>query len=93
MRYASEPLISGYVSPENLAALAGSAVVTAVRRGEGVVIRIVDDPAFRGIWYGTEKLLANALFFGPAIKSTAALSRFGVREDAGARPAAAEGQH
>ena len=35
---------------------------------------MVDNPNFRGVWYGTNKLFANALFFGSAIKSTSSIS-------------------
>ena len=62
--YAPEPLLSGYISKANLEPLAGSAAVVAERFGRGAVICILDDPNFRGFWFGTNKLLLNALFFG-----------------------------
>ena len=49
------------------------AVVCATRMGRGSVIRIVDNLNFRGVWYGTNKLFANTLFFGGLIKRTRAL--------------------
>ncbi len=70
VRYAEAPLLAGYVSPENLARLAGTPAVIATRVGRGLVVRMVDDPAFRGVWYGTEKLLLNAVFFGPVVERT-----------------------
>jgi hypothetical protein len=36
----------------------------------GHVILFTDNPVFRGHWLGTEKLLANAILFGPLIKPT-----------------------
>jgi hypothetical protein len=62
--------LAGYASPANLAKIAGSAALVAGRVGEGTLVRFADDPAFRGIWYGTEKLLANALFFGSLVERT-----------------------
>jgi hypothetical protein len=38
--------------------------------GSGRVIFFTDNPVFRGHWLGTEKLLANALFFGPLVSSS-----------------------
>jgi hypothetical protein len=70
LRYAERPLLAGYVSPENLGLLGGTPAVIATRLGRGVVIRMVDDPVFRGFWLGTAKLLSNAIFFGPVIEET-----------------------
>jgi hypothetical protein len=33
---------------------------------------MVDDPNFRGFWYGTNKLFLNALFFGSVVEATPA---------------------
>lgn len=68
--FGSEPLLAGYASEANVEALAGTAAVIAGRVGRGVLVRLADDPAFRAFWYGTERLVANALFFGPAVKRT-----------------------
>lgn len=72
--YTDEPLLSGYCSARNADRIAGTAAASARRMGGGTVIRLADDPCFRGYWRGAERLLANALFFGTAIKSTRALS-------------------
>ena len=61
--YTAEPVLSGYVSEENVAALAGTAALIAERVGGGSVILFADNPNFRGYWYGTNKLFLNALFF------------------------------
>ena len=72
-RYTESPLLSGYASPENQERIAGTAAVIARRLGRGTVILLADNPNFRGFWYGTNKLYANALFFAHAIKRTSAL--------------------
>ena len=41
----------------------GSIVVLS--RGRGRVIVMADNPVFRAYWRGTERLLLNAIFFGP----------------------------
>ena len=69
-RYADHPLLAGYISDHNLAALAGTPALIATRLGKGAVIRFADDPNFRALWYGTQKLYLNALFFGKVIEST-----------------------
>jgi hypothetical protein len=38
-----------------------------------VVICMIDDPVFRGVWRGTERFLDNAIYFGGAIKRTGKL--------------------
>lgn len=61
--YGKQPLLSGYASTTNQDALAGTAALIADRHGDGSVILFADDPNFRGIWYGTNKLFMNSLFF------------------------------
>jgi Zinc carboxypeptidase len=65
--YTDKPLLSGYVHPQSLRKIAGSAGILAHSDGEGRLIMFADNPNFRGIWYGTNKLFLNALFFGPQI--------------------------
>lgn len=67
VRYTDEPLLSGYVHPSSLDALRNSAVVLVNGLGQGQVISMADEPAFRAFWFGTSKLLANAIFFGHTI--------------------------
>jgi hypothetical protein len=67
LKYTAQPLISGYVSPENLQRMAGTAVINTYRVGQGRLIAMVDNPNFRAFWWGTHKLFANALFFGGII--------------------------
>lgn len=69
--YSENPLLSGYVSEENLARFKGSATVTVSNVGRGKVITFADNPNFRAFWFGTNKLFMNALFFGSSISRNA----------------------
>ena len=66
VRYASSPLLSGYISPKRHGELAGTAALIARRMGDGAVILFADNPNFRAFWYGTNGLFLNAVFFGGA---------------------------
>lgn len=70
LRYTESPLVAGFASPENVERLARTPAVRVERVGAGTVIAMVDDPCFRGVWYGTRRLLVNALFFGHTISRT-----------------------
>jgi hypothetical protein len=63
-------LLAGYISKSNLNRLKGSASTLISNLGAGRIILFMDNPNFRAIWYGTNKLFANALFFGPTISIT-----------------------
>lgn len=65
--YTENPLLSGYVSEENLERFKNSPAVTISNVGRGKVITLADNPNFRAFWYGTNKIFMNALFFGEAI--------------------------
>ncbi|TAF97733.1 MAG: zinc carboxypeptidase [Runella sp.] len=67
--YAEKPLLTGYVHPQSLRKISASAGILAHADGAGRIILFADNPNFRGIWYGTNKLFLNALFFGPQIVS------------------------
>jgi len=68
-RLTSDPHLSGYVSDENAASLAGSPSVIADQLGQGSVVLLIDNPNFRGYWRGMNRLLLNALFFGDHIRA------------------------
>ena len=70
--YADDPLVAGFLSPRNRERLAGGPALVATRHGDGLVVRMADDYLFRGYWQGTEKLFANALFFGSLVARTPA---------------------
>ena len=65
--YTENPLLSGYVHPENLKKIKGSASILVDNLGRGKVITMIDNPNFRAFWYGTNKLFFNALYFGNII--------------------------
>ncbi len=67
IKYEGNPLVSGYISDQNLANVKNSASVIVSKKGRGRVILFADNPNFRGTWFGTNKLFTNALFFGDHI--------------------------
>jgi hypothetical protein len=69
LMYTENPLASGYIHPENLEFAKNSAALQVKSLGQGKVIAFVDSPNFRAIWYGTNKMYLNAIFFGNLIKS------------------------
>lgn len=64
-----EPLLSGYVHPDNLKRIKGSPGIIVSRYGTGQVVSFAFNTNFRAFWYGTNKLLLNAIFFGSEISS------------------------
>lgn len=69
--YTSEPLLSGYVSEQNLRTLANTAAIVVGRQGSGRVIAMTDNPNFRAYWFGTTRLFMNAVFFGHTVNALA----------------------
>lgn len=68
-RYTEDPHIDGFITPENLELMSKSASIIVSKIGKGRVVMFADNPNFRGIWYGTNKLFTNALMFGSIIKT------------------------
>jgi hypothetical protein len=68
MTYTDKPLASGYVHPKNLELMQNSSVIQIKKVDKGIIIGMADNTNFRGIWYGTNKLFLNAVFFGQLIK-------------------------
>ncbi len=64
IQYTSNPLLSGYISKENLKELKNTVPFKVQKMGKGRVIVFTDNTNFRAFWYGTNKLLMNAVFFG-----------------------------
>ncbi|MFT6837250.1 MAG: hypothetical protein ACJAUO_001308 [Sediminicola sp.] len=67
IQYTSDPLLSGYISEENLKLLKNTVPFQVDRMGKGRVVVFTDNTNFRAFWYGTNKLLMNAIFFGPSM--------------------------
>lgn len=64
IQYTASPLLSGYISNDNLDLLKNSSAFKTKALGRGRVSYFTDNTNFRGFWYGTNKLLMNAVFFG-----------------------------
>lgn len=64
IQYTDDPLLSGYISEENLELIKGSVPFQVKKYGKGRIIVFTDNTNFRAFWYGTNKLLMNAIFFG-----------------------------
>jgi hypothetical protein len=65
VRYSDNPLLSGYCSDENINRIRKSAYASFHRNG---IISLYDNTNFRAVWYGTNKLFLNAIFFGQIIR-------------------------
>ena len=68
VKYDSDPYISGWVSKENLDRIKDAPVISVQSMGQGRLIFYHEDMNFRGNWPGTNKLLANGIFFGKVIR-------------------------
>ncbi len=67
-KYAKDPHIDGFITPENREEyLKPSASLVVSKLGGGRVVLFADNPNFRGSWYGTNRLFLNALFLGDKI--------------------------
>ncbi|HCV03460.1 MAG TPA: peptidase M14, partial [Pseudoalteromonas sp.] len=71
LTYTDKPLLAGFTDDVNVEQVAGAAGLIAHSYGKGSVIGMTDNPVFRGYWYGTSRLLSNALFFGNAFYASA----------------------
>lgn len=65
IQYTKNPLMSGYISKENLKIIGGTLPFKTANLGRGKVIAFTDNTCFRAFWLGTDKLLINVIFFGP----------------------------
>ncbi len=63
VQYSKKPLLSGYISKENLAIMPDAIPFKAASLAKGKVLVFSDNTNFRAFWYGTNKLLMNAIFF------------------------------
>lgn len=69
VKHSSEVLLSGNLLPNMQKLLADTPVCVVSGLGSGRVISFTVDPNFRGVWYGTSKLTANAIFWPEMISS------------------------
>jgi hypothetical protein len=56
--------LSGFIVPENEKKLSLTAYALRERQARGAVILFADNPAFRGFWDGSSRMLLNAVYFG-----------------------------
>jgi len=70
--YTATPLLSGYISKENYARLKERSAAGVCVVGRGRVIGFTENVTFRAFWFGTNKLLTNAIFYGPQINEASA---------------------
>jgi hypothetical protein len=66
-RFSASPLLSGYLPKRFANTLSKTPAVLVKTVGGGKIIAFTDDPNFRAYWYGTNRLLANSIFFGNLI--------------------------
>jgi hypothetical protein len=60
--------VSGFIWPDSLERLAGSAYLIDENVGRGHVILFADDPAFRLMWPRLTRLLLNSVFLAPSLR-------------------------
>jgi hypothetical protein len=56
--------LGGYLTKENQKRLKDATVVAYDNLGQGTVVLLSESPTYRGYWFGTSRILTNALFFG-----------------------------
>ncbi|MBL0743393.1 M14 family metallopeptidase [Chryseolinea lacunae] len=68
--FTASPLISGYISKQNYGKVKESAVAGVTAYGQGRVVGFTDNLCFRAFWLGSNKMLMNAIYYGPLISNT-----------------------
>ena len=63
IQYTKNPLLSGYISERNKDSLSLTVPLKIGGIGRGNIVAFTDNTNFRAFWYGTNKLLMNAIFF------------------------------
>ncbi|MCC6462517.1 MAG: zinc carboxypeptidase [Saprospiraceae bacterium] len=69
--FSAKPLLAGYVHERQRKLLPGAAAIVVGGLGRGRIICFSGNPNFRAFWYGTNRLFANAVFFGNLISDGA----------------------
>lgn len=70
--YGNNSLVSGYISKENYTKMKNSSGIGVAALGRGRVIGFTENLAFRAFWFGSNKMLMNAVYFGQHINEAAA---------------------
>jgi len=63
IQYTQDPLLSGYISEEQLELLKGSVPFKVKSIGRGSILLMTDNTNFRAFWLGTQQLYANMLYY------------------------------
>ena len=71
MVFSKNPVLAGYVPGRQKHLAPGAAAIVVGGAGRGQIICYSGNPNFRGFWYGTNRLFANAIFFGNLINREA----------------------
>ena len=67
--FGDAPLLAGYIHARQKPQVANSAAIVVSSAGKGRAICFAGNPNFRAFWYGTNRLFANAVFFGNLISN------------------------
>jgi hypothetical protein len=67
--YIKSPLMAGYSAEELQQLIGGSAAIVSHNFGKGKVIGFATNVNFRGVWYGTSRLMSNAIFMAGFINA------------------------
>jgi hypothetical protein len=70
--YTANPLLSGYITKQSLDKLKNSSMVGMTPIGQGRVIGFTENLTFRAFWYGSNKMLTNAIFYGHTLSAGSA---------------------
>ena len=70
--YTSNPLMGGFISKENYSKIREASIAGVSVLGRGRVIGFTENLAFRAFWFGSNKLLMNAIFYGSLINEASA---------------------
>ncbi len=66
--YTDKPLLSGYASKENQQRIANSAAIAFEKIGDGSIVFSTANLNFRSAWYGSSRILMNAIFFADSVE-------------------------
>jgi hypothetical protein len=67
--YSENPHLAGYAASEYVPRIAQGAALIAHNLGRGRVIGMTDNPVFRGYFFGSSRLLVNAMFLGKSFNA------------------------
>ncbi len=67
--YVKSPLMAGYSADELQQLIGESAAIVSHNFGKGKVIGFATNVNFRGVWYGTSRLMSNAIFMAGFINA------------------------